>query len=220
MTKSLRQKKLQQASPVLRFSPTAWAKLLFMRDAGDTEVGGFGICSGEDLLLVNDFRLVRQRTTSISVVFEDDAVADFYDEQVDAGRAPKQFGRIWIHTHPGDCPRPSHTDEETFADAFGSSDWSVMFILAQGGASYARLKFNVGPGGSLLLQVHVDYSVAFPGSDHAAWSSEYRACVQPVVPDCLAVLEPEQASASTVYSRRAPPDRWDVRNERAPHDFF
>ena len=29
-------------NPVLRFSPTAWAKLLFLRDAGDTEIGGFG----------------------------------------------------------------------------------------------------------------------------------------------------------------------------------
>ena len=29
--------------PILRFSPTAWAKLLFLRDYGPTEVGGFGI---------------------------------------------------------------------------------------------------------------------------------------------------------------------------------
>ena len=27
----------------LRLSPTAWAKLLYLRDAGDSEVGGFGI---------------------------------------------------------------------------------------------------------------------------------------------------------------------------------
>jgi len=31
--------------PKLRFSPTAWAKLLFLRDRGPTEVGGFGITS-------------------------------------------------------------------------------------------------------------------------------------------------------------------------------
>ena len=29
--------------PVLRFSPTAWAKLLYFRDRSDTEVGGFGV---------------------------------------------------------------------------------------------------------------------------------------------------------------------------------
>ena len=45
--------------PALRFSPYAWAKLLYLRDRGDTEVGGFGISCPEDLLLVEDVRLVR-----------------------------------------------------------------------------------------------------------------------------------------------------------------
>ena len=40
--------------PTLRFSPTAWAKLLFLRDLGDTEVGGFGISAADDLLYVED----------------------------------------------------------------------------------------------------------------------------------------------------------------------
>ena len=35
----------------LRFSPYAWAKLLYLRDAGDTEIGGFAITSPDDLLL-------------------------------------------------------------------------------------------------------------------------------------------------------------------------
>ena len=39
-------------APTLRFSPTAWAKLLFLRDADDTEVGGFGISSANDPLLI------------------------------------------------------------------------------------------------------------------------------------------------------------------------
>src|SRR4051812_35743192 len=42
------------ASKRLRFSPTAWAKLLFLRDIGDTEVGGFGITPADDLLFVED----------------------------------------------------------------------------------------------------------------------------------------------------------------------
>ncbi len=44
--------------PVLRFSPTAWAKLLFLRDSGETEVGGFGIAASDDLLLVEDVRRI------------------------------------------------------------------------------------------------------------------------------------------------------------------
>ena len=47
--------------PSLRFSPLAWAKLLFLRDFGDTEVGGFGIASDNDLLLIEDVQLVGQQ---------------------------------------------------------------------------------------------------------------------------------------------------------------
>ena len=164
--------------PTLRLSPTAWAKLLFLRDQGETEVGGFGIASPDDLLHVEDIQLVRQICTSVSVRFDDHSVADFFDRQVDAGRRPEQVGRLWIHTHPGSCPRPSATDKETFARVFGRTDYAVMFILARGGQTYARLEFHVGPGGWLLLPVHVDYTRPFPAANHAAWREEYLANVQ------------------------------------------
>ena len=57
--------------PALRFSPTAWAKLLYLRDSGDSEVGGFGISASDDLLYVEDVQLVRQVCTAISVAFDD-----------------------------------------------------------------------------------------------------------------------------------------------------
>jgi hypothetical protein len=161
----------------LRFSPTAWAKLLFLRDIGDTEVGGFGVTAPDDLLYVEDVALVRQDCTSISVAFDDESVADFFDRQVDAGLQIQQFARLWVHTHPGTCPQPSHTDEETFSRVFGRNDWAVMFILAEGGQSYARLQFSVGPGGSVILPVAVDYAKPFAGSNHAAWEEEYQANV-------------------------------------------
>jgi hypothetical protein len=131
--------------PVLRYTPTAWAKLLFLRDQGDTEIGGFGM-----------------------------------------GRIPEQFARIWIHTHPGDSARPSRTDEETFARVFGRCDWAVMAILARGGATSARLRFNHGPQADVAIRTSVDYRRAFGGSDHAQWAAEYTACVRPdVAPDWL-----------------------------------
>ena len=167
---------------VLRFSPTAWGKLLYLRDAGDSEVGGFGVTLADDLLFVRDLQLVCQSCTSVSVAFDDEAVADFFDQQVDAGLAPQQFARIWIHTHPGDCPRPSWTDEETFDRVFGHSDWALMFILAKGGATYARLRFNSGPGGESEIAVELDFQRPFGASEEGAWEQEYLNSVRVVLP--------------------------------------
>lgn len=165
--------------PRLTFSPSAWAKLLFLRDAGETEIGGFGISPPEGLLHVDDLVLIPQRTSVASVEFDDEAVADYFEEQVQVGRQPKEFARIWIHTHPGICPLPSPTDEMTFARVFGHCDWAVMFILARGGASYARLAWNRGLRAALKISVEVDFHSPFTGSDRAAWQQDYGRCVRP-----------------------------------------
>lgn len=163
----------------LRFSPDAWAKLCFLRDLGDTEIGGFGLSSATDPLLVIDLLVVRQFCSCYTVRFEDEAVADLVDRLVDQGVAPERFTRIWIHTHPGKCPLPSGTDEATFTRVFGQSDWAVMAILARSGASYARLSFHVGPQGSLRIPVRVDYRAPFAGADWEAWEQEYALHIQP-----------------------------------------
>ena len=143
--------------------------MLFLRDYGDTEVGGFGIAASDDLLFVEDIQLVKQVCSWAHVAFDDESVADFFDRQVDAERHPEQFARIWVHTHPGDCPRPSMTDEETFDRVFGRADWALMFILACEGESYARLRFNIGPCAEVEIPVVVDYSRSFSATDPDAW---------------------------------------------------
>jgi len=159
----------------LRFSPTAWAKLLYFRDKSDNEIGGFGITELDDLLFVKEFITVKQEVSCVSVRFDDEAVADFFDTQVDLGRKPEQFARIWLHSHPGDSPEPSATDQETFQRVFGNCQWAMMFILAQDGKTHARLSFNVGPGGQVLIPTEVDYSEDFGGSDRELWDTEYAA---------------------------------------------
>ena len=77
--------------PRLRFSPTAWGKLLYLRDLGETEIGGFGLAETEDPLLVTDIALVDQVCTPVSVKFIDQAVADFFDQQVDRGLSRLSF---------------------------------------------------------------------------------------------------------------------------------
>jgi len=166
---------IRPTRPCLKFSPTAWAKLLYFRDHGSTEVGGFGITPADELLFIDEFVTVKQDVTEASIAFNDDAVADYFERQVDGGRKPEQFARIWLHTHPGESPHPSGVDEETFRRVFGGCEWAMMFIVARGGKSYARLRFNVGPGGEAVIPVTVDYTRSFESSDHDAWKAEYEA---------------------------------------------
>jgi proteasome lid subunit RPN8/RPN11 len=167
---------------------------LFLRDAGETEIGGFGVATHDDLLFVEDVQLVKQTCTWATAEFDDESIADFFDAQVDEGRTPEEFARLFLHTHPGDSPRPSATDEATFARVFGRTDWALMFILARGGACYARLRYNVGPGADLELPVDVDYSRPFDGSDFELWHDEYLANVQVPPP------EPPKPAASKEQS--------------------
>ena len=162
----------------LRFTPYSWAKLLWFRDhdgcGSPTEIGGFGLTDPKDPLLVQDILVVRQTVTVASVKFDDLSVADLFESQIDQGRRPEHFARIWLHTHPGDSPQPSGVDEETFRRVFGTCDWAIMAIVARGGQSYARLRFNAGPGGDLRLPMQVDFDAPFPASDAESWREEYQ----------------------------------------------
>ncbi len=162
----------------LRFSPTAWAKLLYFRDKSDNEVGGFGITEPDDLLFVKEFVTVKQEVTPASVKFDDESVANYFEDQVDLGRKPEQFARIWLHSHPGDSPEPSIIDEETFERVFGGCEWAVLFVVAQDNKTYAKLSFNVGPGGQVLIPVGIDYSQDFGASNQELWDTEYTANIK------------------------------------------
>jgi proteasome lid subunit RPN8/RPN11 len=162
----------------LRFSPTAWAKLLYFRDKSDNEVGGFGITEPDDLLFVKEFVTVKQDVTPVSVKFDDESVANLFEDQVDLGRKPEQFARIWLHSHPGDSPEPSSIDDETFERVFGKCQWAVLFVVAQDNKTYAKLSFNVGPGGQVLIPVGIDYSQDFEASNQELWDTEYKANVK------------------------------------------
>tara|TARA_R110002073_G_scaffold245940_2_gene408711 strand:- start:13969 stop:14556 length:588 start_codon:yes stop_codon:yes gene_type:complete len=182
------------------------AKLLYLRDLGPTEVGGFGISSASDLLLVEDIQLVEQVCSVVSVEFNDDSVADFFDQQVDAGRQPEQFARIWIHTHPGASPSPSDTDEETFDRCFGGVGWAVMHIIAQEGNTYTRARFNVGPGTDRRLRCRTIFDTEFPASDHEAWFIEYS--------DNVTVYDPF-SSRHTLAETFEDADWWDQNTSAA-----
>lgn len=146
---------------------------MYLRDFGGTEVGGFGICPNHPLL-VEDVQLVKQSCSMSTVAFDDESVADFFEDQVENGLQPEQFARVWIHTHPGLSADPSLTDEETFARVFGSTNSAVMFILACGGETYSRMRDH-GALEELLMETQVDFSIPFSGSQFANWEAEYKA---------------------------------------------
>jgi proteasome lid subunit RPN8/RPN11 len=201
------------SQPVLRFTPYAWAKLLWLRDAGPTEIGGFGIAPSENPLLIEDLRLVNQVTTAVTVQFEDVAVADLFDDLVDAGLRPDQFARVWIHTHPGDSALPSSVDHETFERCFGSTDWAVMAILARGGENFASLRFHVGPGSTVPVPIQIAWEHPFSGT--LRFNQRVTVAVLPPVPAEEAIQrQPEierrmkqHALASPTPPRHFDPDR-------------
>jgi len=139
---------------------------------------------------------VDQNCTGVTLAFDDQAVADFFDQQVDRRLRPEQFARIWVHTHPGKSAEPSFVDEETFERVFGRTQWAVMFILARGGETYCRLQFHVGPGGAVELPVEMEYCQPFAASDQAAWEVEYLAKVRPIPDLSRAVNRSESGGES------------------------
>jgi hypothetical protein len=225
------------SSPVLRskvrvdnvqrqlvFAPLAWLKMRFLLHAGETEVGAFGIAAEDHLLYIEDLAVPRQHTTEVSVEFEDTAVADHFDGCFDRGIGPARCGRIWIHSHPGSSPFPSSTDEQTFQRAFGNCDWAVMTIIARGGASYARMRFAVGPGGSVILPVHVDWQrlpqdlLEQEGKLDVligAWMDEYGANVHPIP---FAFETPPANSVASVPANAA--EAKDVLSNASPREYF
>jgi hypothetical protein len=175
--------------PELTFSVGAWLKLQYLCHLGDTEIGAFGISPPGRPFCIQDIVLIRQVCTAATVEFDDAAVADFFEDQVDQGRTPEQFARIWIHTHPGDSPEPSSTDEQTFARVFGRCGWAVMFILAKGGAVYCRLQVAAERGTSTSARIglsqQITVRVAYADLAHEVpplpvdqWSQEYLRTVE------------------------------------------
>jgi hypothetical protein len=173
-------------TPRLMFSPRAWLKWQFLCHAGPTEIGAFGLSGENGPLHIDDLIVLRQATTMASVAFDDTAVANLFDHMADLGVPPHRFARVWLHTHPGASVTPSGTDEETFRRVFGACDWAVMGILGRTGRTYARLRFNAGPGGAMEIPTAVNwaewpqYAATHLFEDIQLWQHEFESLVERV----------------------------------------
>ncbi|UCG02556.1 MAG: Mov34/MPN/PAD-1 family protein [Candidatus Heimdallarchaeota archaeon] len=159
---------------ILRFTPYAYAKLLYMQNAGPTEVAGFCVTGTEDALLVTDFILIKQNCTQVSFDLDKEDIAEYQERMVDNGLEVWQFARILAHTHPGNSPQPSRTDEENFKNVFTRPSWAIMFIIAEDKSTYCKLKISVGPGVQVILKTQVDFTQQFAASDFPEWEKEYN----------------------------------------------
>ena len=161
----------------LRLTPYAWAKLMWMRDKGDTEVAGYCVTGTSDPLLVTDFVLIKQECTIMTFDLDSEDIVEYTDRMMDEGLAPWQCMNILAHTHPGNSTDPSGVDEENFEKAFSHPNWAIMLIVGMDGSAYCRLKMNTGPGTISLLDVVIEYGVQFSGSNPEEWEKEYKAKV-------------------------------------------
>lgn len=161
----------------LVFTPYAWSKLLYMQAIGNTEVAGYCITGTTDPLLVTDFRLIKQQCSSATFDLDENDMAEYQESILDTGLTIWQVCRILAHTHPGNCPNPSQTDEENFRKVFTRPDWAIMLIIAENGAVYCRLKINTAPGVEKLLKVEIDFNQNFSASNHSEWEEEYNSKV-------------------------------------------
>jgi hypothetical protein len=161
--------------PRLLLRPLAFMKLTYLCHAAGTEVGGFGLSSEADPLVIEDILLVRQQATAVTVEFGDEAVADLIDDQADRGVPPQRCARVWVHTHPGSNTSPSGVDERTFARCFGGADFSVMLILPLGGKTYARLQL-IGP-----VKTAVEIPVMVDWASLPLWLDEQRTTLPDLV---------------------------------------
>ena len=161
----------------LRLTPYAWAKLIWMRDKGNTEVAGYATTATDDPLLVTDFRLIKQECTMETFDLDTNDIAEDMERTLDAGLMPWMTHNILCHTHPSNDTTPSSVDEDNFEKAFSHPNWAIMLIIGQDGSAYCRLKMNTGPGTISLLNVVIEYGVPFNGSNPTEWEKEYKAKV-------------------------------------------
>lgn len=156
----------------LKFKREVWDKLIYLRDKGNTEIGGYGISDPDDPFLITDFVMVKQDAGPATVDFDDEGLTDHLIEFADKDVEPWQCTRCWIHTHPGNSAHPSGTDEVTFRDMFGEMSWGIMFILAKDSSYTCRMICKSEPV-EVVFDLPVKVLPYETATEHPEWDAEY-----------------------------------------------
>ncbi len=187
MTQTITAERRQSLRAGLRFTPYAWAKLLFMCHTRSTEVSGMGIGAEDDPMTIEDIEIIKQRCNPCFTDIDSDAYADrmvdLCDPEGQRKLTPQRCQRVWIHTHPAGLGVPSVHDDETFEKSFGLADWAVMFIYSKSADVYCQLRMTArnANGVATELRQEVPVSIAwdrpFPAAVPASWAMELDAQV-------------------------------------------
>lgn len=196
---------------IIRFTPYAYSKLIWMRDRGNTEVAGYCVTETKDPLLITDFCLIKQKCTAVTFDLDPNDIVDYMERMMDRGLPPWACVNILAHSHPGNSPNPSGVDEDNFKKAFSHPDWAIMLIIAQDDSMYCRLRLNVGPGVEKLLKVEVDFNQDFPASNHFEWDKEYKDKVSKETPIFRMTGKESNSEYDDIFGRQT---WWDDENSK------
>lgn len=205
----------------LKIDPIAWAKIKwFMEEAGNLEMSGFGISSGEDPLHVVDFQTIEQVCHGAETELDDLALAKYVGQMAKKRIPPNRCMRIWFHSHPfaKEKPSPSTTDITTFKKKLGGeADWVVMVVLGKTGyfaQIYSALSFHPDRRVTLPVTLDIDWMGQLWSKYEEPWMEEYTANIKEYVAP--------KAKAVTVIKGfgggRKQPRLYDNRGNRADGD--
>lgn len=131
---------------VVKIDDMAFDKLIFMRDHKPFEVTMFGISKADNLLHIEDFRLVKQEVESASSDCDPEGMAEYVCKMLALGVGPLRSERFWAHTHPmkGEgSANPSGKDMATWNDEDNSlKQFMVMFILSASGHMTCKVRWR------------------------------------------------------------------------------
>jgi hypothetical protein len=174
----------------------AYYKMVYLANRFPTECGGWGVADDPDApLRINSIQLTEQRASAASIKFDAADINRWKDEKVAEGKDFEQFGRVWVHTHPGNTVHPSSDDVESFesivrhqvstnelaAAILPASEipnlpepWAIMVIVGTQGALHAEIGFIWH--GEFMRHI-IQISSKWDDTTTTGWDAAYEANV-------------------------------------------
>lgn len=108
----------------------------------DTEISFLGkVEQKDDVLLVNDFVLLKQQVSYANTILDKEELGKFYESLMNKGENPSNW-KVWIHSHASMSAIFSQTDEDTiksFDLEIPTDNWFLSIVVNHAGDLNARI---------------------------------------------------------------------------------